>query len=105
MLPLQLSNIQSDAKSRIYCCVLAKSNIIHARDNDRISITIPLLIHMLCLARSVVTYTGHLAQFVTISLSVRTRAANSNLNSKELDHFAKLELEKIFFLNSNLNSH
>ena len=36
-----------------------------------------------------------------------TRAANSNLNSKELDHFAELELEleKIFFLNSNLNSH
>ena len=33
------------------------------------------------------------------------RTANSNL--KELDHFAELELEleKIFFLNSNLNSH
>ena len=35
------------------------------------------------------------------------RAANSNLNSKELDHFAELELEleleKIFFLNSNSN--
>ena len=30
------------------------------------------------------------------------RAAKSN--SKELDHFAELELEKIFFLNSNLNS-
>ena len=37
------------------------------------------------------------------------RAANSNLNSnsKELDHFAELELklEKMFFLNSNLYSH
>ena len=31
----------------------------------------------------------------------RPRAANS----KELDHFAELELEKLFFLNSNLNSH
>ena len=43
-------------------------------------------------------------------MSLLIRAANSNLNSncKELDHFAKLELvlelEKIFFLNSNLNS-
>ena len=34
---------------------------------------------------------------------IRTRAANSNSNSKEPDHFAEfeLELEKIFFLNSN----
>ena len=32
--------------------------------------------------------------FMTI---VSTRAANSNSNSKELDHFAKLKLEKIFF--------
>ena len=32
-----------------------------------------------------------------------SRAENSNLNSKELDHFAELELEleKVFFLNSN----
>ena len=39
--------------------------------------------------------------------AMTSRAANSNLNSKELDHFAKLELElkKLFFLNSNLNSH
>ena len=38
---------------------------------------------------------------------VIVRGANSNLNSKELDHFAELELEleKVFFLNSNLNSH
>ena len=37
--------------------------------------------------------------------NLAARAANSN--SKELDHFAtlELELEKIFFLNSNLNSH
>ena len=39
--------------------------------------------------------------------AIYTRAAKSNLNSnlKELDHFAELELklEKIFFLNSNLN--
>ena len=33
------------------------------------------------------------------------RATNLNLNSKELNHFAELELEKLFFLNSNLNSH
>jgi len=34
-----------------------------------------------------------------------TRTANSNLNLKELDHFAEfeLELEKIFFLNLNSN--
>ena len=42
-----------------------------------------------------------------IGTLVEGRAANSN--SKELDHSAelepKLELEKIFFLNSNLNSH
>ena len=35
--------------------------------------------------------------------------SNLNSNSKELDHCAELELdlelEKIFFLNSNLNSH
>ena len=39
---------------------------------------------------------------VRLLLNVKNRAAN--LNSKELDHFAELELEKIFILNSNLNS-
>ena len=34
---------QSDAKSRISCCVSAKSHIMQARDNDRISITTPLI--------------------------------------------------------------
>ena len=34
---------QSDAKSRISCCVLEKSHIIDARDSDRINITIPLI--------------------------------------------------------------
>ena len=40
---------------------------------------------------------------ILLFLPLGTRAANS----KELDHFAELELEleKIFFLNSNLNSH
>ena len=45
----------------------------------------------------------------SLFMSLYTRAANLNWNSKELDHFAELELEfkKIFFLksNSNLNSH
>ena len=41
------------------------------------------------------------------AMMVGIRAANSKLNSNELDHFAelKVELEKILFLNSNLNSH
>ena len=32
---------QSNAKSRISCCVSAKSHTIHARDNDHITFTIP----------------------------------------------------------------
>ena len=37
---------------------------------------------------------------------IATRTANSNLNSnsKKLGYFAELELKKILFLNSNLNS-
>ena len=33
---------QLDAKSHISLCFAAKSHIIHARDNDRINIIIPL---------------------------------------------------------------
>ena len=44
-----------------------------------------------------------------IATGAYIRAANSNLksNSKQLDHFAELELELeiVFFLNSNLNLH
>jgi len=40
-----------------------------------------------------------LMELVYCLLSILTRAANSTLNSNELDHFSELELEleKIFF--------
>ena len=37
-------------------------------------------------------------------VAIRGANSNLNLNSKKLGYFAKLELEKINFLNSNLNS-